>query len=57
MLDGHAGIKEDPCCAVVSAKKLTEAGLLWGASSSSGPCGQRVPGGSPGGQGQWQGLR
>lgn len=54
-MDGHAGIKEDPRCAVVSAKKLAGAGLPWGAPSSSGPGGQGVSGGSPGGQGQWQG--
>lgn len=39
---GSPGIKEDPCCAVTSARKLREAGLLQGAPSSSGLGGQCV---------------
>lgn len=39
---GSPSIKEDPCCAVASAKKPRKAGLLHGAPSSSGPRGQCV---------------
>lgn len=41
---GSPGIKEDPCCAVASAKGLVWAGLLRGGPSSSGPQGERVLG-------------
>lgn len=40
------GVKEDPRCAVTSAKKLREAGLLHGGPSSSGPWGRCVPRGA-----------
>lgn len=53
---GSPGIKEDPCCAVASAKRLTEAGLLPGAPSSSGPWGKRREVRANGGTGVSQGL-
>ena len=37
------GIKEDPRCAVTSAKKLREGELLHGTAPSPGPKGQCVP--------------
>lgn len=40
---GSPGIKEDACCDPASAKRLTEAGQLRGAPSSSSPRGKGQP--------------